>query len=133
MHDVSETQPTVVLADDNAGFLSVVAELLRPLFSVVAQAEDGEAAFKAIMELRPRLAILDLSMPIIDGFEVARRVCKAQCATRIVFLTLLAGEEFVTEARRYGHGYVTKIRLLSDLFPALNAALRDEFFASDFM
>ena len=132
MNDVNDTQPTVVIADDNAGILSAVAGLLRPSFTVVAQAKDGEAAFRAITELRPRLAILDLSMPKINGFEVARRLCKAQCATRIVFLTLLAGEDFVTAARRYGHGYVTKTRLRSDLFPALSFALRGEFFASDF-
>jgi DNA-binding NarL/FixJ family response regulator len=128
---MSDVHPTVVIADDNHGIRRVVAELLHPSFTILAQAADGEAAFKAISELRPAMAILDLSMPKINGFEVARRLCRAQCPTKVVFLTLQEGRELVTEARLLGHGYVAKMRLCSDLFRALSAALQDQFFASD--
>jgi DNA-binding NarL/FixJ family response regulator len=125
------TYITVVLADDNPKFLEVLARFLQPLFSIVAQVENGDLAFKAIKEFRPQLAILDVSMPKISGFEVARRLMETKSSTKVVFLTFLSGEDFIDEARRCGHGYVAKMRVHSDLLPAMGAALRGEFFASE--
>ena len=124
--------PTLVLADDNPEILKRLARLLQPSFTIVAQAKDGYAALNAIHELRPQLAILDVSMPKMDGLAVARELAKAQVPTRVVFLTNKSGENFVTEARRIGHGYVAKLQLYSDLKPALSAALEGKFFASRF-
>jgi DNA-binding NarL/FixJ family response regulator len=124
-------RPTIVTADDNPQFLERVAGLLRPSFTILAQAEDGEIAFRAITELCPQLAVLDLSMPKMHGIEIARQLSAAQSLTKVVFLTLHTGEEFINEARRYGYGYVVKSRLYSDLIAALYAALQSKFFASD--
>lgn len=131
--ELNDLRPTVVLADDNPQILQAVRRLLRSSFTVVGQAEDGEAALKVITDLHPLLAILDLSMPKIDGMEVARRLKTAQSSTKVVFLTSITGEDYLIEARRYGHGYVSKTRLVSDLCPALNAALEGRFFASNFV
>jgi DNA-binding NarL/FixJ family response regulator len=121
---------TVVLADDNPKMLEVLARFLQPPFSIVAQVENGDLAFKAIKEFRPQLAILDVLMPKISGFEVARRLMETKSSTKVVFLTSLSGEDIIDEARRCGHGYVAKMRVRSDLLPATGAALRGEFFAS---
>jgi len=123
-------QPTLVLADDDPEILKRLARLLQPSFTIVAQANDGYAAFNAIQELRPQLAILDVLMPKMDGLAVARELAKAQVSTRVVFLTNQSGENFVAEARRFGHGYVAKMQLYSDLLPAISAALEGKFFAS---
>jgi DNA-binding NarL/FixJ family response regulator len=125
-------KPTIVLADDNAGILEVLAQLLLPCFGIVAQCKDGDAAFKAIKEFSPRLGILDIAMPRINGLEVGRRLMAVHSSTKIVFLTLESNKEFIDEARCCGHGYVFKMRVYSDLLPALEAALRGEFFTSDF-
>jgi two-component system, NarL family, response regulator DesR len=129
--DFVNKQPTVVIADGSPSILAVLSKLLQPSFSIVARAEDGDRAFKAITEFHPQLAILDLSMRKISGFEVARRLREAQSATKIVFLTLILGEDFVSEARRCGHGYVVKTRVYTDLLPAVETALRGEFFVSE--
>jgi CheY-like chemotaxis protein len=122
-------EPTVVIADDNAEILKVVRELLQPSFRVVAAAGDGLEALRAINEHSPRLVVLDLSMPGINGMEVARRLSEARHPTKVVFLTSMTGEEFIFEAKRWGHGLVTKPFLHSDLIPALYAAMRGEFFS----
>jgi DNA-binding NarL/FixJ family response regulator len=126
-----DDQPTVVIADDNAAILKAVGDLLSGSFSIVAQVGDGLEAFRAINEHSPQLAVLDLSMPKINGMEVARRLSGAMHPTKIVFLTLMTGDDFVREAKRYGHGFVAKPRLHSDLVPALYAAIEGMFFVSD--
>jgi DNA-binding NarL/FixJ family response regulator len=125
-------QPTLVLADDNPEFLKRLARLLQPSFTILAQANDGYEAFNAIQQLRPQLAILDISMPKMDGLAVARELAKAQVATKVVFLTNQSEKSFVSEARRFGHGYVAKLQLYSDLRPAISAALEGNFFVSRF-
>ena len=129
--DFVNKQPTVVIADGSPSILAVLSKLLQPSFSIVARAEDGDQAFKAITEFHPQLAILDISMRKISGFEVAKRLREAQSSTKIVFLTLILGVDFVSEARRCGHGYVAKTRVYTDLLSAVEAALRDEFFVSE--
>jgi DNA-binding NarL/FixJ family response regulator len=66
----------------------MLAELLRPCFRIVAQCKDGDAAFKAIKEFSPRLGILDIAMPKINGLEVGRRLMAVHSSTKIVSLTL---------------------------------------------
>jgi DNA-binding NarL/FixJ family response regulator len=70
-------------------------------------------------------------MPKMNGMEVARWLSQATHPTKIVFLTLMTGDDFIREAKRYGHGFVAKSRLNSDLVPALYAAIEGEFFVSD--
>jgi DNA-binding NarL/FixJ family response regulator len=124
-------QPTVVIADDNVEILEAVGDLLSGSFRIVAQVGDGLEAFRAINEHTPQLAVLDLSMPKMNGMEVARWLSQATHPTKIVFLTLMKGDDFIREAKRYGHGFVAKSRLHSDLVPALYAAIEGEFFVSD--
>jgi CheY-like chemotaxis protein len=121
---------TVLIADDNPEMLKQLAGFLSPLFTVVAQARDGGAALTAIGALSPQIAVLDVSMPVMNGFDVARKLNQAKSSTIVVFCTSLPGEEFIAEARRCGHGYVLKQRLDLDLPAALDAALKGEFFAS---
>jgi DNA-binding NarL/FixJ family response regulator len=126
-----DDQPTVVIADDNAEILEAVGDLLSGSFRIVAQVGDGLEAFRAINERIPQLAVLDISMPKMNGMEVARWLRQAGHPTKIVFLTLMTGDDFIREAKRYGHGFVAKSRLHSDLVPALYAAIEGEFFISD--
>jgi DNA-binding NarL/FixJ family response regulator len=69
-------------------------------------------------------------MPKINGLEVARRLIEAKGSTKVVFVTLLAGQEFIDESRRCGHGYVSNMQFHFDLLPAIEDALRDEYFFS---
>jgi DNA-binding NarL/FixJ family response regulator len=126
-----EDEPTVVIADDNSAILEAVGDLLSGSFRIVAQVGDGLEAFRAINEHSPQLAVLDLSMPKMNGMEVARWLRQATHPTKIVFLTLMTGDDFIREAKRYGRGFVAKSRLHSDLVPALYAAIAGKLLVSD--
>jgi two-component system response regulator DegU len=78
-------KPTVVIVDDHPWIRSVVAELLQPMFRVVALAEDGDAALRVIGECCPQLVILDINMPKVNGFEVARQLIRTASPTKVVF------------------------------------------------
>ena len=114
----SRTQPRVVVAEDHAGLLSAVAELLRDSVDVVAVASDGLAAMEVILRLEPDLAVLDISMSGMNGIEVARELgCQGP---DFVEACLAAG----------GQGYVSKMLMSMDLIPAINEVLAGRVFVS---
>jgi DNA-binding NarL/FixJ family response regulator len=67
--------PTVLIVDDHPSFRATARALLEEEgFDVVGEAADGESALEASKVLRPDLVLLDVQLPDIDGFEVARRL-----------------------------------------------------------
>ena len=79
---------TVLIVDDNAGFRSFAGALLRRQgFDVVGEAGDGEAGLDAARRLRPDVLLLDVQLPGIDGFEVARRLRKDEGVTQVVLIS----------------------------------------------
>jgi DNA-binding NarL/FixJ family response regulator len=79
---------TVLVVDDHASFRSLARRLLAAEgFDVVGEAEDGASAVSAALELRPAVILLDVQLPDIDGFEVARRVTDAGVGTSIVLVS----------------------------------------------
>jgi len=85
----------------------------EPRFKVVAEACDGEEAVQKIHELHPEIAILDIDMPKLDGFGVARAIQKSNLPVEIIFLTIHSAEDLFNEAMDLGaKGYLLK-RVLS--------------------
>ncbi len=84
---------TVMVVDDHAEHRDLVREVLEPLGFAVLEAEDGPAALRLAAEIRPDLFLLDISMPGMDGWEVARRLRAGGFAeARIVILSANVGE-----------------------------------------
>ena len=92
--------PRVVLADDNKALLDSVRELLAEEFDVVATAGDGQAAFEAARALRPEAVVLDISMPIAGGLEVARWLSALPDPPQIVILSVHEAGSFWTRRGR---------------------------------
>jgi DNA-binding NarL/FixJ family response regulator len=121
----------LLLADDHEEFLAVEARLLEPEFEVIATARDGQAALEETARLGPDALILDISMPVLGGFEAARLLRAAGSCVKIVFLTVHGDPDYVRAGLAVGvSGYVVKSRLASDLVPALRAALAGQTFVS---
>jgi len=125
-----DERPTLVVADDNLQVTEITCALLFAKYKIVKVAADGEDAVRWICELRPDFAVLDILMPKMDGIRVARHLQQAGVATRIVFITLIDDEDYMREAKLFGHGYVLKRRLSIDLHKALASASVGLFFCS---
>ncbi len=123
----------VILADDLALVLSAESALLRGSFDIVATVSDGHAALEAILKHEPELAVLDISMPGMNGIDVAREAKRLGNNTRIVFLTVHEDADILAACLSVGGlGYVIKVYMNHDLIPAINAALGGRVFVSRF-
>jgi DNA-binding NarL/FixJ family response regulator len=121
----------VVLADDHHAMLSVVRQILAEEFDVVAAVEGGEQAVDAILKLNPDALVIDISMPILNGLQAAKQLQTAHCRSKIIFITVHEGLEFVDAAFSAGaYGYVTKSHLSTDLVPAIHKAMLGQTFVS---
>ena len=121
----------ILLADDNPELRERVAQLLRYHFNIVGSVGDGQQALESALTLNPDILLLDISMPILDGIEVASRLRDSGCEAKVIFLTVHRGSEWVEAGFSVGaFGYVLKGRIRSDLIPAIEAALQGRRFAS---
>ena len=122
-------RPRVLIADDHITFLEGVSRLLAEAFDVVALAGDGRKALDLARRLRPDVAVLDVAMPELDGFQTLERLRRDSPETRVVFLTMHRDDDFVAAAIKTGaHGYVLKSRIYPDLISAIDHALAGRLF-----
>lgn len=122
----------ILLADDNRRVLNYVGEFLsRNGYEVIGAVADGQPAVDAAARLVPDVLVLDVSMPILNGIQVARLVLEANPSLKIVFLTICGDPEICRAAMETGAcGYVLKPRLASDLLPAIGLAKIGRSFVS---
>jgi DNA-binding NarL/FixJ family response regulator len=115
--------PTVLLVDDNEATLTRAKTALSARCAVVGVASNGDAALEAAAALQPEVVVLDISMPGMNGFELARRLRAAGSTAQLVFLTVHEEEELILAAKDAGAiGYVVKSRLACDLEVAVREA-----------
>jgi len=121
----------VLLADDHIEFRRVTVCLLEPEFEVVGTVGDGQTLLDETASREPDLLVLDISMPVLNGIEAARRLKAVGSRAKIVFLTVHEDPDYVRAALAVGaQGYVAKSRLACDLPLALREALAGRSFVS---
>ena len=121
----------VVLADDHPQIFAMVGQTLGKEFEVVGAVEDGKQAVDAVLALNPDALVIDISMPILNGLQAAKQLQTANCRTKIIFLSIYDGPDFLDAAFSAGaSGYVTKARLSTDLIPAIYEAMLGQIFVS---
>jgi DNA-binding NarL/FixJ family response regulator len=123
---------SVLLADDHALIRQGLRALLeRKGFQVVAEASDGREALRSVEKSRPEVALLDITMPILNGLDTARELKKVSPKTKAVLLTQHEEDQYVTEALRAGvKGYVLKSQSADDLVQAIQQVCRGSIYLS---
>jgi DNA-binding NarL/FixJ family response regulator len=112
----------VLIADDHTLVRESLVNVLDASgeCKVVAQAADGLAAVEKALLVRPDVAIIDISMPGLNGVEVVRRLHAELPATRTLVLTMHEDEEYVLHVvRAGGSGYLLKDSPISELIGAV--------------
>jgi len=108
----------VLIADDHRLFAEALEAILATdeRIEVVGQASDGEEAVELARTLDPDLVLMDVSMPVLDGFEATREIRSASEDVRVLMLTGSNSRADVDRSREAGaSGYVTKDRIASEL------------------
>lgn len=123
---------SILLADDHPVVRQGIRVLLeRESFSVVGEAADGAQAVRLAKDLTPDVALLDFSMPLLNGLEAARQIEKVSPSTHSILLTMHTEDHYVLEALRAGiKGYVLKSQAASDLVQAISEVLRGAVYLS---
>jgi two-component system nitrate/nitrite response regulator NarL len=112
----------VLIADDHLLFAEALESILSTddRFEVVALARDGREAADRALELRPDVVLMDIAMPVLDGFEATRLLREEWPDACVLMLTGSNARADVDRARQLGAiGYVTKDRIASELIDAI--------------
>jgi two-component system, NarL family, nitrate/nitrite response regulator NarL len=121
--DTESTQRTrVLIADDHRLFAETLEALLATddRVDVVGHAHDGREAVERAKRLAPDVVLMDISMPVMDGFEATRRIRDHDVGACVLMLTGSNSREDVDRARQAGAaGYVTKDRIAAELVEAI--------------
>jgi DNA-binding NarL/FixJ family response regulator len=114
----------ILLADDHPILRQGLKSLLqREGYAVVADCADGYEAVKLAEKLRPSIAVLDLSMPRLNGLDAAREIRNVSPRTKAILLTVHREDQYVLTALRAGvKGYVLKMEAESALVKAIQEA-----------
>ncbi len=131
MPQTTTSKIRVLLADDHAIVRQGVKLILmaEPDIEVVAEAEDGAQAVEMAKRLKPDVAVLDISMPGINGVEATRQIKAALPETHTLTLTMHSDDAYVFQLLKAGaSGYVVKNAAATDLVQAVRAARRGEAF-----
>jgi DNA-binding NarL/FixJ family response regulator len=114
----------ILIADDHpllrAGLRQMIETDRR--LKVLAEAGDGETALREIDARRPEIAVLDIDMPRLTGFEVLRALRDRKIDVKIIFLTMHKDEDLFNEALNLGaHGYLLKDSAPTEINPCIHA------------
>jgi two-component system NarL family response regulator len=112
----------VLIADDHRLFAEALEAILAAddRITVVGQASDGGEVIELARALRPDVVLMDVSMPVLDGFEATREIRSTSDEVAVLMLTGSNSRADVDRSREAGAaGYVTKDRIASELVEAI--------------
>jgi len=123
----------IVIADDHPivrqGLIASIASAEG--LKVVGEASDGPAALALIQRLRPDLALIDIGMPGLDGFAVARKIIEEGIPVDLIFLTAHREEALFEEAMALGaKGYVLKESVATEIVNGIRAVAAGQHYVS---
>ncbi|HYW71886.1 MAG TPA: response regulator transcription factor [Pyrinomonadaceae bacterium] len=129
----SLTQITVLIADDHPVFRRGLRLIIQSdqQINIIAEADNGRKALELIHSSKPDVAVLDVNMPEMTGFEVVRELRKTNLTTEFIFLTMHKDEAMFNTALELGvKGYLLKESAIEDIAAGIKAVAAGENFIS---
>ncbi|HZV59407.1 MAG TPA: response regulator transcription factor [Candidatus Eremiobacteraceae bacterium] len=129
-HDTAKAVK-ILIADDHPLIRQIVTSTLNshPRFDVIGEAENGLEALDKTRALKPDVVVLDISMPVLDGFEAARRIHECDPKVLIVILSTNESQLYIDEAKKIGvRAYVPKSEAADTLSKAIDAVIENDRF-----
>lgn len=125
-------KPTVLIAEDDAIIRQgCLCAALEPFFDIVATVEDGKAAVASAESYKPDVVLLDVSLPVLRGFDAARQILASRPQTKVLFVSNYTEPAYMEQALQMGAaGYVLKTRAFTELVDAIKTALSGKFYRS---
>ncbi len=126
----------ILIADDHPVVRQGLREAIEgaPGLKLVAEASDGEEALAKLRQLKPHVALLDIDMPLLDGFSLAQAIRAEGVASKIIFLTVYREESFLKRALKVGaQGYLLKDTALADIVAAIRKVSAGQSYVSQTM
>jgi DNA-binding NarL/FixJ family response regulator len=128
------TQPSspvrIVIADDHPLFRAALMQLLSEhfeLIEVVGEASDGREALELCLKLRPKVVLMDVQMPNMNGIEAARQIKQEAPSTMVLMMTAFESPDYLLEAIEAGaSGYVLKHESAAQIADAIRRGLSGE-------
>ncbi len=125
------TKGCVILADSHQNLLESVRGLLETVFETVVMVADKKSLFEAVGKLKPKLAVVDLSLPVVGEVNVAREIKSRYPELKFIILSIHDEPTAVNEAASAGaSGFILKRSIANDLFPAIREILKGGTFIS---
>jgi DNA-binding NarL/FixJ family response regulator len=123
---------SVLIADDHPAIRRSLRDLLQDAgVQLVGEAANGQEAVRQCERLHPDVVVLDISMPVLNGFEAAEEIAIRCPATKIIFLTGHELEEYVGAAFRVGAvAFVHKQHVVPGIIEAIEAVLEGKSYIS---
>lgn len=121
----------ILVVDDNSVALEKLVSELNKEFDVVGTATNGSAALKVLRECDPDVVVTDLSMPGLNGIELAREILKDSSPPRVIICTVESDTDLIQAALGAGaFGFVFKRQLARDLVRAVKTVAHGDLFVS---
>jgi DNA-binding NarL/FixJ family response regulator len=121
----------LLIADDHVMFAQGLESLLRDEFDLLGMAGNGEELVEATLRLNPDIILVDISMPVLNGFDAVRRIREGGSEARIIFLTMHDDASLLSEAFRCGaSGYILKQAAGEELVSAIRMVAHGHHYIS---
>jgi DNA-binding NarL/FixJ family response regulator len=127
-------KPRILLADDHVMVMEAFCRLLEPQFDVVGTANDGRVLLEKAAQLNPDIILLDLSMPVLNGFEAGERLKKLVPNAKLIVLTMNEDTDIAAEVlRTWAAGFLLKKSASAELVKAIELVLKGKTFVTSHM
>ena len=121
----------LLLADDHVMFAEGLQSLLRDEFELLGTVANGKELVEATLESKPDVILVDISMPVLNGFDAVREIRKAGSEAKIIFLTMHNDATLLAEALRCGaSGYILKQAAGEELVNAIREVAQGNHYIS---